>query len=248
MLRRGLNFCPTPPPPKPEDLDADIDAFARRINLKEYHAPDNIDEIEQDSSDHHSVFEKLNKRDRQGYYRPSRDPYLNSYEAKLRQDIRERLAYNHRFQHDNLNKRERVALKILSNNKNIIIKPADKGGATVILNRRDYITEAMRQLNIEEYYKRVEEDLTSQHEQLINQCISDLINNGDLDMDTGQLLRPANSRTLPKIHKPNNPGRPVISSANNHTEKLSAYGDEFLRPFAQALPSHIRDTTDFIIR
>ena len=48
LLRRGLNFCPTPPPPKPEDLDADIDAFARRINLKEYHASDNIDEIEQD--------------------------------------------------------------------------------------------------------------------------------------------------------------------------------------------------------
>ena len=72
-------------------------------------------------------------------------------------------------------------------------------------------------------------------------------------MDTGQLLRPANSRTpifymLPKIHKPNNPGRPVISSVNSHTEKLSAYVDEFLRPLAQALPSHIRDTTDFIIR
>ena len=72
-------------------------------------------------------------------------------------------------------------------------------------------------------------------------------------MDTGQLLRPANSRTpifymLPKIHKPNNLGRPVISSINSHTEKLSTYVDEFLRPLAQALPSHIRDTTDFIIR
>ena len=253
LLRRGLNFCPTPPPPKPEDLDADIDAFARRINLKEYYAPVNIDEIQQDSSYHCSVLEKLNKRDRQVYYRQSREPYLNSYVTKLRQDIRERLAYNHRFQRDNLNKRERVALKRLRNNKDIIIKPADKGGATVILNTGDYITEAMRQLSNEEYYKRVEEDLTSQHEQLINQLISGLINDGDLDMDTGQLLRPANSRTpifymLPKIHKPNNPGRPVISSVNSHMEKLSAYVDEFLRPLAQALPSHIRDTTDFIIR
>ncbi|CAH3128850.1 unnamed protein product, partial [Porites lobata] len=35
---------------------------------------------------------------------------------------------------------------------------------------------------------------------------------------------------------------------NSHTEKLSAYVDEFLRPLAQALPSHIRDTTDFIVR
>ncbi|CAH3185130.1 unnamed protein product, partial [Porites lobata] len=35
---------------------------------------------------------------------------------------------------------------------------------------------------------------------------------------------------------------------NSHTEKLSAYVDEFPRPLAHALPSHIRDTTDFIIR
>ena len=140
------------------------------------------------------MLEKLNKRDRQGYYRPWREPYRNSYVAKLRQDIRERLAYNYQFQRDNLNKREQVALKRLSHNKDIIIKQVDKGGATVILNMGDYIMEVMQQLNNEEYYKRVEEDLTSQHKQLINQCISDLTNNGDLDMDTGQLLRPANSR------------------------------------------------------
>ena len=115
LQRRGLNFCPTPPLPKPENLDADIDVFAGRINLKEYHVPDNIDEIEQDSSYHYSVLEKLNKRERQVHYRPSREPYLRSYVAKLRQDIRGELAYNHRFQRDNLNKRERVVLKRLSN-------------------------------------------------------------------------------------------------------------------------------------
>ena len=76
----------------------------------------------------------------------------------MRQDIKQELINHHRFQRDNLNKRERVALKRLSNNEDIIIKPADEGGATVILNIEDYITEAMRQLNNEEYYKRVEED------------------------------------------------------------------------------------------
>ena len=75
----------------------------------------------------------------------------------------------------------------------------------------------------------------------------------EYDMDTGQLLRPANSRTpifytLLKIHKPNNPGRPVISSVNSHREKISACVDEFLRPLVQALPSHFRDTTDLSIR
>ena len=53
---------------------------------------------------------------------------------------------------------------------------------------------------------------------------------------------------LPKVHKPNNPGRPVVSSINSHTEKLSAYVDEVLRPLPDKLPSHIKDTTDFIKR
>ena len=49
---------------------------------------------------------------------------------------------------------------------------------------------------------------------------------------------------LPKIHKPNNPGRPVVSSVNSHTEEQSLYVDVFLRPLAEKLPSHIRDTID----
>jgi len=53
---------------------------------------------------------------------------------------------------------------------------------------------------------------------------------------------------VPKIHKANNPGRPVVSSVNSHTEKLSAYVDEFFRLVAEKLPSHIQDTTHFIKR
>ena len=53
---------------------------------------------------------------------------------------------------------------------------------------------------------------------------------------------------VPKIHKVKNPGRQVVSSVNSHTEKLSAYVDEFLRPIAEKLPSYIQDTTHFIKR
>ena len=93
----------------------------------------------------------------------------------------------------------------------------------MIVNTKDYITEVMWQLSNEEYYKKAEKDLTLDQEQLINQYIDELISNGDLERGTGQLLKPTNSRTpifymLPKIHKANNPGRPVVSSVNSHTE------------------------------
>ena len=161
------------------------------------------------------------------------------------------MLHNQRFQRNNLSKREREALDRLSNNKEIVIKPADKGGATVILNAIDYVEEAKRQLDNEIYYKKVESDLTSEHEQLINQCLDTYKNNRELEQEIAKLLKPVKSRTpifymLPKIHKVNNPGRPVVSSVTSHTEKLSAYVDEFLRPLARKLQSYIRDTSDFI--
>ena len=49
----------------------------------------------------------------------------------------------------------------------------------MIVNTKDFITEAIRQLSKEEYYKKVEKDLTPDHEQLINQLIDQTISNGD---------------------------------------------------------------------
>ena len=96
-------------------------------------------------------------------------------------------------------------------------------------------------------------DLTLEHEQLINQCLDTLMDDGELEEEVAKLLRPAQSRTpifymLPKIHRVNNPGRLVVSSVNSHMEKLSAYVDEFLRPIAEKLPSYIQDTIHFIKR
>ena len=111
----------------------------------------------------------------------------------------------------------------------------------------------MRQLNNEEYYKRVEEDLSLQHEQLINQLISDLINDGDLDMARAnfkdQLTQEHQFFTcFPKFTNPiildDLLSPPLRAIQRNYWH---IYMDEFLRPLAQALPSHIRDTTDFII-
>ena len=51
---------------------------------------------------------------------------------------------------------------------------------------------------------------------------------------------------MPKIHKKNNPGRPVISSINCHTSNISKFVDYHLQEHVQNLPSYVKDTTDFI--
>ena len=142
LLQKGLNFCPTPPPPTIDNINKDIDAFARRLSLNEYHIPENIAEITDNPSYQPTILEKLNHREQKTYCRLSREPYLNTYIEKLRQEITDRTLHNCRFQRNNLSKSERLALDRLSHNRDIIIKPTDKGGATVILNTTDYLQEA----------------------------------------------------------------------------------------------------------
>ena len=54
------------------------------------------------------------------------------------------------------------------------------------------------------------------------------------------------SYTRPKIHKTRNPGLPVVSSVNRHTNTISKYVDFDLQPIVKNIPSYVRDTTDFL--
>ena len=58
--------------------------------------------------------------------------------------------------------------------------------------------------------------------------------------------RTANLYLLPKIHKANNPGRPIINSVGSLTETISAYADEILRKYPKLAKSYIKDTGHFL--
>ena len=57
---------------------------------------------------------------------------------------------------------------------NIIIKPADKGGATVIMNKKDYIQEANRQLSNTLHYKKLSEPIHPKISNKVNSIINNL--------------------------------------------------------------------------
>ena len=58
---------------------------------------------------------------------------------------------------DNLDRQERTVIKTLKQNKDIIIKPTDKGAAIVAMDKTDYVGEVERQLANQVHYKRLEE-------------------------------------------------------------------------------------------
>ena len=153
----------------------------------------------------------------------------------------------------NLTKPEEKALKDLMKRNDIIICDADKGGSVVILDVKDYIKEADRQLSDEHFYKKLPEDATLLHGELVNNAIEHLKNRNLISEKLANGLKLSDPRTplfylLPTIHKINNPGRPGVSSISCHTENISQFVDYHLQPLAERLPSYIQDTTDFLTR
>ena len=72
---------------------------------------------------------------------------------------------------------KREALKNLrrrTQTDEIVIKSANKGSATVIMSREDYVTEAMRQLNREEHYHRLDQDPTPEYTTQIIQLLGEM--------------------------------------------------------------------------
>jgi hypothetical protein len=78
-----------------------------------------------------------------------------------------------------------------------------------------------------------------------------MYDNGDIDEKTLEYLipdspKPGRLYLLPKIHKAYNPGRPIVSANGHPSEKISGFVDFHLRQHVEALPSFIKDTTDYI--
>ena len=73
---------------------------------------------------------------------------------------------------NNLTEKEREALENLSKNEDIVIKPADKGGALVIMDKKDYETAVLDMLKDEEFYHESKEDLNDQFEKKVNMVVS----------------------------------------------------------------------------
>lgn len=171
---------------------------------------------------------------------------------------------------DNLSKEERRALSSLNDNKNIVIKKADKSNTIVIMDKQQYITEAERQLKSKHYMQVEKPDLKELHNH-----IQDKINEMHLHKslnkenrflkDNKPALKCRQLYLLPKIHNIKDdvrnalinilcsirqlpPGRPIISQCETPTRNIGAYCGYFLIPIVRKQSTYIKDTTDFIYK
>ena len=141
---------------------------------------------------------------------------------------------------------EKQALHHLTKRDDVIIKPADKGGAVVVWSRPFYDAQAHRQLSDGRFYERLNHDPVKEYQQVLKTAVKQMIQTNALPASAKNLIlqTPRTSRfyLLPKIHKENNPGRPIVSTCNCPTENIASYLDMVMSPLVCNVKTHVKDT------
>ena len=254
VLKRGLKFCPTPGEPNFGDLRENLNKFNMRLGRQLFFS--SLPEEESDDEGRPRRAPINNQDDGFGHTKfrePSKwkPPPVTSLELFIRQNEMDLLSHGippNKFH--NLSKGEKLAIKTLSSNKNIIIKPADKGGAVVVQDVLDYINEGIRQLSDTNFYIETQEDLTHQHTLDINAFLTTMSESKEIDNKCYEYLYVSKERTFlyaPKEPK-NPPGRPIVLGNGCPTERISQSVDFFLQPAVKLLPSYVQDTTHFLTK
>ena len=248
LLARGLKFIPTPDSVSKSDiLDTHTD-FARKIKLSYFFhgMPDR---------GHNGLFkQKSSWEPPEGLLPPEIVGELDELKVKLGR-------INVLSETSNIAAVERCALDDLQNYHDVVIKKADKGNAIVIMDREQYIREALNQLGNTKYYTKIDEPVYPQTFTRVQEILDRLRTRGYLDYSQVKYLSPdedARPRVfymLPKIHKPMDkwtvpnkcpPGRPIVSDCGSDSYRWSELIDHCLKPLACSHPSYVKDTSDFL--
>lgn len=256
LLSKGLKFTPTPTKSNLQELNEDVLEFTRKLRLLEYFEG-------RDDTDESLV------RNKSDWIPPkNRDQHLEEY-VNLITNIPEDSSENKKIKH-NLTKQEREALIVLSKDKNIVIKEADKGGTTVIMDSIYYKENIENMLCDTKYYKELEsnpqKEILRNYKKLINKhklCLTKKEHDYLINFECKQ----SNFYGLPKVHKCTDikngcsnaksnyvtieaPSdlkfRPIVAGPACETHRLSEFLDILLRPYTEHVISYVRDTMDFL--
>lgn len=250
VLNRGLTFIPTMDLGKGQknQLRLDIQNYHRKISLATYYRD------EQHSEPLPFILPST--------WTPPKHKLPEEIHLLIDKDRKDfNKYYKFHMEKPNVTDVEVEAIRQLRRLKHIIIKPADKGSSVVILDREQYITEVLRQLNDKTYYKKLDEPIYLKTIPTVHDIIDTLKNKKFINYKQEIYLKgdkePRARRfyILPKIHKDPKkwtipyelpPGRPIVSDCGSETYQTAEYIDYFLNPLSTLHPSYVKDTYHFV--
>ena len=141
-----------------------------------------------------------------------------------------------------LTREHRKALFELRRNSDLVITRPDKGRATVILTKDDYIGKMLNILNDRSKFSPLgpvsQFDRTAKIEQNLRDFLKRLLDSGEIPESIYNRVLPSGSVRprmygLPKIHKVDTPLRPILSMCGSPQYDISKWLCELLKPVVQ---------------
>ncbi|XP_044755068.1 uncharacterized protein LOC123314022 [Coccinella septempunctata] len=121
----------------------------------------------------------------------------------------------------------------LKNNEDLIVLNSDKGAVTVIMDKAEYEDKIQTLLNSDDF-KLLPRDPTQTIQTQCNKFITRLVEKNYITEQQAKSMKTYNSVAPriygnPKVHKPGNPIRPIISSINSPMTSLSRFMASILK-------------------
>ena len=142
------------------------------------------------------------------------------------------------------------ALSSLRERTDIIIKPANKGLATVVMSKDDYLTTVMSHLDNKQFYEKLSENPTERFSEDIRSILKEMAEKKLFDKDTFDFLQPKESghpgfifyqKYTNQVYREDLLYRPVGAP----TENISFFVDHHLSPLVKKIPSYVKIPTTF---
>ena len=153
----------------------------------------------------------------------------------------------------NLSFRQRQVIRNLKNDTSIVILPADKGRASVVMNK-EYYASKMQWVLRDGKYTALHRDPTVRTERKIAEHLKSLQDDGHIDDRLRDRLTPRYSNPppqmygLPKIHKEGCPMGPIVSAIGSPSYGLAKELSRILAPLAGHMEHTVKNTTAFTER
>jgi hypothetical protein len=261
VLSLGLNFIPTPLSSTKETMLAEFDDFANKIRMRKRLLHSRIDPTIR-TSNVIDAFKQIKKSPSAIIESPlpANSP-LEKFLAMSRFSLDEMLnKTTNSIKADIMSRQVRKAILSIKRNKEIVIKPSDKNLGVCIMDLNFYMKECYRQLNDKNSYIRYEnppdyKGIFATLKRILFKYSFLYNKDSSLTSLAKFLLQPLLTNVfkigkfyiLPKVHKPEVVGRPIVNCIETFASFTSQLLDKLLQPIMKSFKTYIKDSNQLIL-
>ena len=226
----------------------DINKFARSLHIKKYMMNKPGEGITRNITEETDVVYS-NLRNKSVFKPPiSNDGHIEAFRRMVLKDL-----YDMKIKRISDPGDIKNGIRKLEERNDVVVRPADKGGAIVVQSKVAYKKEIDRQLSDNTTYLKLPGNPIIRYKDDLAKLVERGTKKDLLNKKEAKYLQPVGCKipvlyTLPKIHKSRDepPGRPIVNGINSVGARIGEYIDWFLQPLVKKTESYLRDTKHLI--